>query len=163
MNKFQKKINLLIGDVYLVASEKGLNGVFWHKQPNILNTNTVSNSNISNILLDTEVQLNEYFAGKRIEFNLPFDIDGTDFQKNVWFQLSKIPFGKTCSYKEIARKINNEKSYRAVGLANAKNPLSIIVPCHRVISADGSLGGYAGGLEIKLKLLNFESNSYLKK
>lgn len=101
-------------------------------------------------------QLEEYFHGKRTRFDLPLHMEGTDFQKKVWNELQKIPYGKTCSYKEIALAIGNEKACRAVGSANNKNKIPIIIPCHRVIGANHKLVGYAGGLEIKKKLLELE-------
>jgi methylated-DNA-[protein]-cysteine S-methyltransferase len=109
------------------------------------------------ILRQTVRQLEEYFAGKRREFDLPLDVQGTEFQKSVWNQLSKIPYGKTCSCRDIAKRVKNDRAVRAVGTASGRNPLSIIVPCHRVIGADGKLAGYAGGLDIKSKLLALES------
>ena len=101
-------------------------------------------------------QLKEYFAGTRKEFDVPLDIEGTEFQKKVWEELKKIPYGKTISYKTLAEKLGDVKSIRAVGKANGQNPIAIIIPCHRVIGADGSLIGYAGGLAIKEKLLHIE-------
>ena len=102
-------------------------------------------------------QLTEYFAGARTTFALPFDAAGTDFQKRVWEELTKIPYGVTISYGELADRIGNPKASRAVGLANGHNPLSIIVPCHRVIGANGTLTGYGGGMERKKALLDFEA------
>ncbi len=101
-------------------------------------------------------QLKEYFAGNRKKFNVPLDIEGTDFQKKVWNELQKIPYGKTISYKSLSEKLGDVKAIRAVGKANGLNPIAIIIPCHRVIGADGSLVGYAGGLAIKEKLLHLE-------
>ena len=101
-------------------------------------------------------QLREYFAGKRESFELPLEAQGTDFQKRVWAALLEIPFGETRSYKDIARRIGSPKGFRAIGQANHRNPISIIIPCHRVIAADGSLGGYGGGLENKKLLLELE-------
>ena len=101
-------------------------------------------------------QLTEYFSGARREFDLPLDPQGTDFQKSVWKALQDIPYGKTKSYKQIAEAIKNPKACRAVGMANNKNPIWIIIPCHRVIGADGSLTGYGGGLGMKEKLLKLE-------
>ena len=101
-------------------------------------------------------QLEEYFAGGRRRFDLPLDLRGTDFQKRCWQELLKIPYGETRSYAEIARAIGNPAAVRAVGLANGKNPIAIVVPCHRVIGSDGSLTGYGGGLETKRKLLQLE-------
>lgn len=108
------------------------------------------------ILKKTVAQLEQYFKGQRQKFELPVDIIGTDFQIQVWQALAQIPFGKTVSYSDIARKIKNPKAVRAVGSANGKNPLAIIVPCHRVIAADGTMGGYAGGLKLKKALLDLE-------
>lgn len=102
-------------------------------------------------------QLAEYFAGSRQQFDLTIAPKGTVFQKSVWWELQKIPFGKTASYGEIAKRIGNSKACRVVGLANARNPLPIIVPCHRVIGKDGSLTGFGGGLEIKQQLLDLET------
>ena len=106
-------------------------------------------------------QLNEYFQKKRKIFDLPLDLKGTEFQKKVWNELLKIPFGKTISYKDLAIKLGDLKAIRAVGTANGANPVSIIVPCHRVIGSDGSLTGYAGGLWRKRWLLEHESNELL--
>lgn len=103
-------------------------------------------------------QLMEYFNGERREFNLPIFIEGTDFQKKVWNALVNIPYGKTCSYKDIAIAIGNEKAVRAVGHANNKNKLPIVIPCHRVIGINGKLVGYAGGIDRKDKLLELEKN-----
>ena len=105
-------------------------------------------------------QLNEYFEGTRKEFNLILDLAGTDFQKLIWMELLKIKFGKTLTYADLSRKIGDMKSIRAVGRANATNPVSIIVPCHRVIGSDGSLTGYAGGLWRKKWLLEHEQKHF---
>lgn len=101
-------------------------------------------------------QLQEYFNGSRKMFNLPLAAQGTDFQRKVWNYLQYIPYGKTCSYKNVADGIGNKKASRAVGMANNKNPILIVIPCHRVIGINGSLVGYAGGLDVKKKLLNME-------
>lgn len=103
-------------------------------------------------------ELQEYFAGKRKSFDLPLSLQGTDFQQKVWRALQDIPYGAVCSYKDIARVIGNEKACRAVGGANNKNPIAIIIPCHRVIGANGDLVGFGGGLEIKKQLLALENN-----
>lgn len=103
-------------------------------------------------------QLAEYFSGTRKSFDLPLEMNGTEFQKKVWNELCNIPYGETRSYKDIAEKIGNPKAVRAVGGANNKNKLMIIVPCHRVVGADGSLIGYAGGIEMKQKLLELENH-----
>ena len=101
-------------------------------------------------------QLEEYFAGTRTVFELPFDLEGTPFQQRVWQELLKIPFGKTRSYMDVARALGDVKAIRAVGTANGSNRIAIIIPCHRVIGSDGSLTGYAGGLFRKKWLLDFE-------
>ena len=102
-------------------------------------------------------QLKEYFAGKRREFDIPLKLSGTDFQLAVWNALQTIPYGETRSYREIAEQVGSPKACRAVGMANHRNPIAIIVPCHRVIGADGSLTGFGGGLELKRQLLELEA------
>ena len=111
------------------------------------------------VLTKAKQQLKKYFAGQLSKFDIPMEADGTPFQKKVWRTLSKIPFGKTASYKDIAVMMGNPKACRAVGTANGKNPLCIVVPCHRVISHDGSLGGYTGGLSKKRYLLSLEADA----
>jgi methylated-DNA-[protein]-cysteine S-methyltransferase len=101
-------------------------------------------------------QLNEYLAGKRKTFTVPLHFMGTPFQLKVWDELRRIPYGETRSYGELAGRVGNLKAQRAVGMANNKNPIAILVPCHRVIGKDGSLTGYAGGLELKRRLLELE-------
>ena len=103
-------------------------------------------------------QLEEYFNAQRIEFDLPINMNGTPFQRNVWKALCSIPFGSTVSYQSIAIQLNNHKAARAVGAANGQNPIAIIVPCHRVIGKNGTLTGYAGGVQLKQKLLNLEQS-----
>jgi methylated-DNA-[protein]-cysteine S-methyltransferase len=107
-------------------------------------------------LPDVARQLQEYFAGKRKVFDLPLKMAGTEFQKRVWRQLTKIPFGETWSYGQLARRLDNPNGSRAVGLANGRNPIAVIVPCHRVIGADGSLTGFGGGIPRKQWLLSHE-------
>lgn len=104
-------------------------------------------------------ELEEYFIGVRKTFQIPLALKGTPFQQKVWKALMSIPYGKTMTYKQIAEAIGNPKAYRAVGMANNKNPIPIIIPCHRVIGSNGKLVGYAGGLEIKEKLLKMEEIS----
>jgi methylated-DNA-[protein]-cysteine S-methyltransferase len=101
-------------------------------------------------------QLREYFAGSRAEFDLPLAPEGTVFQRSVWRQLQQIPYGETISYRELARRVGNPKASRAVGSANGANPLPIVIPCHRVIASDGTLGGFGGGLPTKQTLLALE-------
>ncbi|MDE6659229.1 MAG: methylated-DNA--[protein]-cysteine S-methyltransferase [Eubacterium sp.] len=114
------------------------------------------NGNLSAITQQAIQQLEEYFSGARKNFDLPLEMNGTEFQLKVWNELCNIPYGETRSYKDIAEKIGNPKAVRAVGGANNKNKLMIIVPCHRVIGADGSLTGYAGGMDAKKKLIELE-------
>lgn len=118
----------------------------------------VVENNADQVLKRLADQLNEYFAGKREEFDLPLDPEGTEFQKLVWQTLGKIPYGTTISYKEESAMMGKPKAFRAVANANGKNPISIIIPCHRVIASGGKLGGYSGGLDKKRFLLALESN-----
>ena len=110
----------------------------------------------SSVIDETMKQLNAYFTGERKSFDIPLLMVGTDFQKSVWEGLIKIPFGKTASYLELAKSIDNEKAVRAVASANGANAISILIPCHRIIGSNGDLVGYAGGLPAKKKLLEFE-------
>lgn len=107
-------------------------------------------------------QIQEYLNGKRLKFDLPIQVEGTDFQKVVWKNLSKIKYGKTISYQELAEKSGSEKAFRAAGGACGKNPCLIVIPCHRVVTKSGKLGGFAGGLELKRKLLSLEGNGSMK-
>ncbi len=111
------------------------------------------------ILLEVLKQLNEYFEGKRVEFDLKLKLDGTVFQNTVWKALQNVPYGKTTTYKELARIIDRETAIRAVGSANGQNPISIIIPCHRIIGSDGKLHGYGGGIDKKKWLLEFEARN----
>lgn len=158
MSELQWKMDSKIGPLYLVASSTGLKGIFWKKQDVPMTDSLGRNKGAEEVRLLAKAvhQLEEYLGGKRKSFDLPLDAAGTEFQQRVWKELEKIPYGETRSYADVARTLKNGKASRAVGAANGKNPLSIIVPCHRVIAADGSLGGYAGGLEIKSKLLELE-------
>ena len=141
-----------IGTVQLRGTDSALTGVFMEPHPH----HPADAVQDDAPLREVRQQLEEYFAGERQEFSLTLEADGTDFQRSVWQALREIPFGETMSYGEIARRIGNPGAVRAVGLANGRNPISIIVPCHRVIGADGSLTGYGGGLERKRFLLALE-------
>jgi methylated-DNA-[protein]-cysteine S-methyltransferase len=152
---YQFKIYSPIGNLYLVASETGLQGMHFDKQSDPL-IKTLGKSPAEKILRQAAEEVAEYFAGKRKKFEIPLDIaTGTVFQRKVWKALQKIPYGTTCSYKALAASIGS-KAVRAVGSANGKNPFCIIIPCHRVIAADGSIGGYYGGLRKKKQLLSLE-------
>ena len=107
---------------------------------------------------DAARQLDEYFAKKRTAFDLPLSVSGTEFQKQVWLTLAEIPYGETISYAELARWVGRPQAFRAVGQANGANPIPVILPCHRVIAADGTVGGYGGGLPAKRLLLELESD-----
>ena len=144
----------------LVASETGLIAILWENDnPRRVPLTDLVEDDDQNILVETERQLNEYFAGKRDEFSIPLDMRGTAFQKDVWRALQAIPFGKTLSYGEIAKHLERPTASRAVGAANGRNPISIVVPCHRVIGSSGKLTGFAGGLDAKAHLLNLETSS----
>ncbi len=119
------------------------------EKPSDLGVKTKLSDNVIN-------QINEYLEGNRKEFKVDINLKGTDFQKKVWYALCDIPYGETRTYKEIAIAVGNEKASRAIGMANNKNPISIIVPCHRVIGSNGKLVGYAGGLDMKEDLLKLE-------
>ena len=149
-----REVDSPVGRLVLFATRKGLAGLFFgHREPE---RHAPPNDPGNPHLNAAETQLTEYFAKQRQSFEVQFDRHGTTFQKQVWQQLSKIPFGETCSYGDIAWCIKNPKSVRAVGMATGSNPISIIVPCHRVIGADGSLTGFGGGLDIKHQLLTHE-------
>jgi methylated-DNA-[protein]-cysteine S-methyltransferase len=124
-----------------------------------LNANFVEQT--SDVIEMAKVQLNAYFTGKRQAFDIPLIIAGSDFQKTVWRALQSIDYGSTISYKQLAAAINNPDAVRAVGTANGANALAIIIPCHRVIASDGTLGGYGGGLSLKRRLLSLEEKTNL--
>jgi len=147
-----------VGKLKLIASQKGLSGLLWEGELDERVLFGELRKNVKNkFIVTAKKQLDEYFRGNRKNFEINLDVKGTDFQKKVWQQLSQIPFGKTKSYKDIAIKIKNPKASRGVGSANRRNPVSIIVPCHRVIGSNGKLTGFAGGLNTKSWLLDFES------
>jgi len=157
MSHSVKLIESPVGKLTLIARGKKLTAVLWEAEwENYVKPDGIIVEPDHPVLCETEHQLSEYFAGKRRVFNLELDFVGTDFQKRVWQALLTIPFGETRSYSDIARQIGNEKAVRAVGAANGRNLISIITPCHRVIGMDGSLTGFAGGLEAKRMLLALE-------
>lgn len=148
-----------VGTLKLVANDTALVAVVWENEnPKRLRLAELIEQVNHPILLATQKQLTEYFAGTRQQFDLPLDFECTEFQKKVWQALLTIPFGETRSYRDIAEQVGNVKAVRAVGAANGKNPISIIVPCHRVVGANGKLVGFAGGLDNKEILLKLESS-----
>ena len=150
-----------VGELYIAASGKGIVSIGWNKddiEKLAAKLKLQSAEESSPLLVQCIKQLNEYFAGCRKEFSLPLHLVGTEFQLKAWAELQKIPFGKTISYGEEATRMGNPKGSRAVAQANHNNPVAIVVPCHRVINADGSLGGYASGPDIKRQLLDLEKN-----
>ncbi len=144
-----------LGDVTIQANDDGLLGI-WFETYTTKPKELGREDRKHNVLAEACKQLTEYFEGSRKIFDVPLAAKGTDFQKQVWQALTQIPFGETWSYQDLANAIGNPKAVRAVGLANGKNPISVIVPCHRVIGKSGKLTGYAGGLERKKALLTLE-------
>ena len=152
-----KRVPSPVGRLTLVASDDGLAAILWENDPPRRVRLTLDAEDTRHpVLVEAERQLEEYFAGRRTQFTLPLDMSGTAFQRDVWKALLTIPFGETRSYAQIARQIGNPTAVRAVGAANGKNPLSIVAPCHRVIGSTGALTGFAGGLEVKARLLAME-------
>lgn len=140
-----------IGTAEIVGSENGIQSI------SVLDEEIETSSHVPDFLKDCVTQLDEYFKGERVEFDLKLNPQGTTFQQSVWEELNNIPFGKTRTYMEQTKKIGDPKAIRAVASANGKNPIWIVIPCHRVIGADGSLTGYAGGIWRKKWLLEHES------
>ncbi len=144
-------INSPLGVTKITGSSEGLSSII------VLDSEEPLTNVIPESLEDAVYQLNEYFEGIRTEFQLDLNPEGTEFQKKVWLELQNIPYGRTASYMELSKLIGDAKAIRAVGAANGRNPLWIVIPCHRVIGSDGSLTGYAGGLHRKKWLLEHES------
>jgi len=158
-----KFIGSPVGKLKLVASDHGLAAVLWENDnPSRVRLGETTEDNSHPVLLETERQLKDYFDGKRTSFSLELDLVGTAFQKNVWEALLGIPLGETRSYGQLAKQLGKPRATRAVGAANGRNPISIIVPCHRVIGSNGKLTGFAGGLGIKEHLLRLEKSSNRK-
>ena len=148
MKQYIQIYNSPVGKYYIIASDEALIALDRKKPEGEYSGNDITEMTVR--------QLDEYFAGKRKIFNIPLSFSGTDFQKKAWQALLEIPYGETRSYAQNAQAIGNPKAARAIGNANNKNPISIIIPCHRVIHADGCLGGYTGGVEVKKFLLYIE-------
>lgn len=161
MDYYFKIMDSPVGQLKLIASDNGLAAVLWENDdPKRVRINATIEKHDHPVILETELQLRDYFNGTRKQFSVKLDFVGTDFQKQVWEALLAIPYGETRTYGEIALQLNNLKAVRAVGAANGKNPISIIAPCHRVIGASGSLTGFAGGLENKAFLLTLENKDF---
>jgi methylated-DNA-[protein]-cysteine S-methyltransferase len=157
-----KEIDSPVGKLKLVANATALVAVLWEEEPpNRVRLEDMNFASRHPVLREAERQLREYFSGTRTEFDLPLAPRGSEFQKKAWQALRRIPFGETRSYLGLAKELGAANAVRAVGAANGKNPLAIVVPCHRVIGASGALTGFAAGLEVKAKLLDFESRSAL--
>jgi O-6-methylguanine DNA methyltransferase len=163
------KIESPIGPLFLAASERGLVALEFDARlpgqqsirPNPRNLrrekeNGVTFEDSPRMLQPYARELEEYFSGKRRDFTFPLDLRGTEFQISCWRALQAIPYGETRSYADIARAVGKPAAFRAVGMANNRNPIAIVVPCHRVIASDGTLCGYGGGLDVKRKLLELE-------
>ena len=148
---YKKVINSPVGKIEIVEENEKITelNIYNEKKNNIIEKDT-------KLLLETQKQLKEYFEGKRTKFEIPLNPKGTEFMKKVWKELLKIPYGEVRTYKEIAEKVGNSKASRAVGMANNKNPIPIIIPCHRVIGSNNKLVGYALGLDMKKYLLDLE-------
>lgn len=162
-NATYDEMNSPVGTLTIVTTTKGLHAILWDTDrtypacKNIIND--LCQSKTDSTIVQTKKQLNEYFQGKRTTFNLPLVINGTDFQIQAWKQLLKIPYATTITYAEQAEKMGNKNKARAVGLANGRNPISIVIPCHRVIGSNGHLVGFAGGIDKKAYLLNLEKKT----
>jgi methylated-DNA-[protein]-cysteine S-methyltransferase len=153
---YTKTVSSPIGYLILESSDSSLCSIRFSDNP------SSDSANFPEILIKTEKQLSEYFSGIRFKFDLNLEPEGTEFQKKVWNHLLTIPFGEKTTYNEIALRFGSPTYRRAVGLANGKNPIPIIIPCHRVVGSSGKLVGYAGGLEIKKKLLLHEMFHFKK-
>ncbi len=144
-----------LGELLLLGDDQALRGLYMQEAPNPVAIQPGWRAN-DGAFADVRRQLAEYFAGQRTAFDVPLAADGTPFQRAVWRGLQAIPYGETFSYGALARRIGRPSAVRAVGLANGRNPIAVIVPCHRVIGADGTLTGYGGGIERKRFLLELE-------
>ncbi|WP_447751743.1 methylated-DNA--[protein]-cysteine S-methyltransferase [Sphingopyxis fribergensis] len=157
MTLYSKTIWSPVGELTLVAKDSGLVAILWENdKPDRVRLGALSEKADHPVLVETERQLGEYFAGERRTFDVPLSFSGSDFQRSVWSALLTIPFGETRSYGEIAHQVGKPSASRAVGAANGRNPISIIAPCHRVVGSTGKLTGFAGGLEAKRFLLQLE-------
>ena len=160
MSLWYKFVASPIGRLKLVASDHGLVGVLWENEnPRRVRLAELVKRVEHHMLVHAETELHEYFAGKRSAFTVPLDMRGTSFQRQVWEALLGIPFGETRAYGQLAKQLGIPKATRAVGAANGRNPIAIVVPCHRVIGCSGKLTGFAGGLDAKAHLLRLEGHT----
>jgi methylated-DNA-[protein]-cysteine S-methyltransferase len=160
MTLFYREMASPIGKLKLIANANALVAIISEREhPDRLRLEAPSADRHHHVLVQAERQLGAYFAGKRATFELPLAPQGTEFQKKVWSCLKKIPFGKTKSYGDLAKALGSPRASRAVGAACGKNPLAIVIPCHRVIGANGSLTGFGAGLETKAALLALEARA----
>lgn len=151
MQLFFDHLDTPLGNIQICANHQAIRSIHFVEQLEPTQGNTITEL--------AKQQLLQYFAGQRKRFDLPLQADGTAFQKRVWQALCGVEYGDTCSYKDIAQMIENPKAVRAVGAANGKNPMTIVVPCHRVVAANGALSGYASGVQRKAWLLEHEAES----
>jgi methylated-DNA-[protein]-cysteine S-methyltransferase len=153
----QTRFDSPLGPMILAATERGLAGIWFEGQRHLPDTAAWPHAAAHPVLLEAVAQLRDYFAGQRLQFDLPLDLQGgTAFQQSVWQALLAIPAGRTSSYGALSERVGRPTASRAVGAAVGRNPVSIVVPCHRVLGRDGSLTGYAGGLQRKSALLKLE-------
>lgn len=152
---YSYKTKTPIEEIFIVQEGDYLTGIYFENEID----ESIYEKKETPLITKTILQLREYLDGKRKEFDLPLNPQGTEFMMEDWKALQTIPYGQTCSYKDIAEKIGRPKAFRAVGLANNRNPISIVIPCHRVIGADGKMVGYGGGVHIKEYLLDLEKQN----
>ena len=153
-----------LGDLLLVASAKHLTGIYFMGRDHVPTSRDGWELNPAHpVLKQTVKELQEYFDGKRTSFTIPLQPEGTGFQQEVWRQIARIPFGETTTYSELARRAGAPEAVRAAGTATGSNPISVIIPCHRVIGKDGALRGFAGGLDRKKYLLGIEAEAVSEK
>lgn len=156
----QTRYDSPLGPMIVAATDRGLAGLWFEGQRHLPDSSVWPHAPQHPVLVQAVAQLGDYFAGHRTQFELPLDLQGgTPFQRSVWQALLAIPAGDTTSYGELSRQVGRPAAVRAVGAAVGRNPVSIVVPCHRVLGRDGSLTGYAGGLERKSALLQLERSS----
>jgi methylated-DNA-[protein]-cysteine S-methyltransferase len=154
----QASVATPIGQLTVIASKSGVRAVLWADEPA---PDHVSVDDGEGVLAEATAQLRAYFAGERTTFDLPLDLIGTEFQIQAWRALADVPFGTTVSYGDQARRLGRPTAFRAVGAANGRNPVPIVLPCHRVVGSNGSLTGFGGGLDTKRWLLNHEQRDRL--